>query len=117
LKLFNNTSHPYAQSHIQLVYGDGFSCERGNDAHKARANGLDPWEKLEGCQPAAQEFHKEMLLLQDYYDLFFKGASAADKGTLCHLKNIFNFRQVKSDISDNFTHAWELMKNRYCSLC
>lgn len=24
-------------------------------------------------------------------------------------KNIFNYRQVKSDISDNFNHAWELM--------
>ncbi|VDI12586.1 Hypothetical predicted protein [Mytilus galloprovincialis] len=38
-----------------------------------------------------------------------KGSSAADKGTLNHLKNIFNFRQLKSDIFDNFNHAWELM--------
>lgn len=92
-----------------LVYGDGLSCERGNDAHKGRVNGLNPWERLEGCEPAVQEFHKEMLLLQDYFDEFFKGSSAADRGTLCHLKNLFNFRQVKSDISDNFNHARELM--------
>lgn len=92
-----------------IVYGDGLSCERGNDAHKARSNGLNPWERLEGCQPGAQEFHKEMLLLQDFYDLFFKGSSSVEKGTLSHLKNIFNFRQVKADISDNFTYAWELM--------
>ena len=92
-----------------IVYGDGLSCERGNDAHRARVNGLNPWERLEGCEPAVQEFHKEMILLQDYFDEFFKGSSAADRGTLNHLKNIFNFRQVKSDISDNFNHAWELM--------
>ncbi|CAC5425927.1 unnamed protein product [Mytilus coruscus] len=92
-----------------IVFGDGLSCERGNDAHRARCNGLNPWERLEGCEPAVQEFHKEMLLLQDYYDEFFKGSSAADRGTLSHLKNIFNYRQVKSDISDNFNHAWELM--------
>jgi len=95
--------------YTSAVFGDGLSCERGNDAHRARANGLNPWERLERCEPSAQEFHKEMLLLQDYYDLLFKGSSAADRGTLVHLNNLFNFRQVKSDVSDNFTHAWELM--------
>ncbi|XP_060559101.1 uncharacterized protein LOC132719356 [Ruditapes philippinarum] len=92
-----------------IVYGDGLSCERGNDARKARANGLNPCERLEGLEPGVQEFHKEMLLLQDFYDTFYKGSSASDRGTLCHLKNLFNFRQVKGDISDNFSHAWELM--------
>ena len=101
----NINSKPYTT----LVYGDGLSCERGNDAHRARANGLNEWERLEGLEPAAQEFHKEMLLLQDFYDTFFKGSSAADRGTVCQLKNLFNFRNVKSDISDNFSHAWELM--------
>ena len=49
-----------------MVYGDGLSCERGNDAYKARSNGLNPWERLEGCEPGIHEFHKELLLLQDY---------------------------------------------------
>jgi hypothetical protein len=92
-----------------IVYGDGLSCERGNDAHRGRTNGLNAWERLEGCEPGIQEFHKEMLLLQDYFDEFFKGSSSVDRGTLCQLKNIFNYWQVKSDISDNFNHAWELM--------
>lgn len=92
-----------------VVFGDGLSCERGNDAQRARSNGLDPLERLEGLEPAAQEFHKEMLLLQDYFDDFFKGSSAADRGTLCQIKNMFNYRQVKADISDNFAHSWELM--------
>lgn len=84
-------------------------CERGNDAQRARANGLTELEPLQGLEPAAQEFHKEMLLLQDFYNEFLKGASASDRGTLCQLKNLFNFRQVKADISDKFSHAWELM--------
>lgn len=65
-----------------LVFGDGLSCERGNDAQRARSNGLDPFERLEGLEPAAKEFHKEMLLLQDFYDEFFKGSSASNRGTL-----------------------------------
>ena len=47
-----------------LCYGDGLSCERHNDAHKARANGASPGDRLEGLEPAAQEFHKKMLLMQ-----------------------------------------------------
>ena len=43
-----------------------------------------------------------MLLLQDFFDEFFKGSSASDRGTLCQLKNLFNFRNVKADISNNF---------------
>ena len=92
--------------YTSIVYGDGLSCERGNDA---RSNGLNPWERLEGLEPSPQEFHKEMLLLQDFLDEFFKGSSATDRGTLCQLKNRFNFRNVKADISNNFFHSWELM--------
>ena len=47
-----------------VCYGDGLSCERHNDAHKARANGATPADRLEGLEPAAQEFHKRMLLMQ-----------------------------------------------------
>ncbi|CAG2203272.1 unnamed protein product [Mytilus edulis] len=75
--------------YTSIVFGDGLSCERGNDAHRARCNGLNPWERLEGCEPAVQGFHKEMLLLQDNYDEFFKGSNAADRGTIRHLKNFF----------------------------
>ena len=71
-----------------IVYGDGLSCERGNDAHRGRTNGLKASERLEGCEPGIQEFHKGMLLLQDYLDEFFKGSSSVDRGTLCQLKNI-----------------------------
>ena len=45
------------------------SCERENDAQRARCNGLTPAERLEALEPAAQEF-------QDFYDKFYRGTSA-----------------------------------------
>lgn len=69
-----------------IVFGDGLSCERGYDAQRARSNGLTPNERLDGLEPAAQEFHKEMLLLQDFYDTFYRGTSAHNRGTLCQMK-------------------------------
>ncbi|XP_046569005.1 uncharacterized protein LOC124277378 [Haliotis rubra] len=50
-----------------------------------------------------------MLLSQEHFDEFFKRASGGEKGTLFYLKNLCNFRNVKADISDNFSHFWELM--------
>ncbi|XP_055959272.1 uncharacterized protein LOC130014292 [Patella vulgata] len=61
----NNEPYP------TIVYGDGLSCERGNDAKKALCNGVTPRERLQNMEPAVQEFHKEMLLLQDHFDTFF----------------------------------------------
>lgn len=92
-----------------VVYDDGVNCERGNDDQWARANGLNPTERLEGLEPAAQEVHKEMILLQDFFDDFYRPNSAADRGTLCQVRNMFNFWQVKPDISDNSSCVWELM--------
>lgn len=92
-----------------VVYGDGLSCERGNDAQCARTNGLTPTERLDGLEPAAQEFYKEMILLQDLYDDLYSFKSCAARGTMCQVRKMFNFRQVKPDISDNVSHAWELM--------
>ena len=47
-----------------VIYGDGLSCERHNDAQLARANEATPQERLENLEPASQEFHKRMLRLQ-----------------------------------------------------
>ena len=47
-----------------VVWGDGLSCERTNDAQFARVNGATPTSRLESFQPAAQEFHKRMINLQ-----------------------------------------------------
>ena len=47
-----------------VLYGDGLSCFLGDSAHNARAHSATSRERLEGLEPAAQEFHKEMILLQ-----------------------------------------------------
>ncbi|KAJ8304619.1 hypothetical protein KUTeg_018202 [Tegillarca granosa] len=108
-KLLNYVPSLNDSPYPTIIFGDGLSCERGNDAQKAVCIGLSPWERLESLHPSPQEFHKEMLLLQDYFDEFFKGMSAAERGTLFNMKNIFNFRQVKWDIRNCFSDAWELM--------
>ena len=107
-----NTYIPFIQEkpYTSIVYGDGLRCERGNGAHRTRFTGLNPLERLEGLAPSPQEFHKEMLLLHGFFDEFFKGSVASDRGTLCQLKNLFNFRNVKAGMSDIFSHSWELMR-------
>ncbi|KAK3102183.1 hypothetical protein FSP39_009426, partial [Pinctada imbricata] len=49
-----------------ILYGDGLSCERVNDAQNARINAADVWDRLEGIEPAAQEWHKRAIILQAY---------------------------------------------------
>ena len=45
------------QVHTLITWGDGLSCERHNDAQNSRANAETPRARLEGLEPAAQEFH------------------------------------------------------------
>lgn len=42
-------------------------------------------------------------------DTFFHGSSAAEKGTLFHLKNVFGHRSVKKDVGETFNHAADFM--------
>ncbi|KAK3105421.1 hypothetical protein FSP39_024916 [Pinctada imbricata] len=71
--------------------------------------GATPSDRLEGLEPAAQEFHKRMLLLQDVVDMFFCGSGLTDKGTLCHLKNLLGFRNVTKDVGTAFNHVSEFL--------
>ncbi|CAC5393732.1 unnamed protein product [Mytilus coruscus] len=108
-----------------VVYGDGLTCERHNDAHNARAGGRTAEDRLEGLEPCPQEFHKRMLLLQknkidkkhsiqksifqDTWNEFFDGSSSTEKGTLFNIKNAFNHRSVGKDVSKCFNHAVDLL--------
>jgi hypothetical protein len=61
--------HRYVPSQDGTVYpivtwGDGLSCERHVLAQNARANCQNDFTRLKGLEPAAQEFHKRMILLQ-----------------------------------------------------
>nr|XP_022309155.1 uncharacterized protein LOC111114903 [Crassostrea virginica] len=107
--------HQYVPTHEDrvhqiLCFGDGLSCERHNDAHMSRSNGETMIDRLQGLQPQVQEFHKRMLLMQDVMNTFFHGSSAAEKGTLFHLKNVFGHRSVKKDVGETFNHAADFLK-------
>ncbi|XP_053403746.1 uncharacterized protein LOC123554765 isoform X2 [Mercenaria mercenaria] len=93
-----------------LTWGDGLSCERHVDAQNARANGADLFAKLQGLEPAAQEFHKRMILMQDTMDKLYSGKSASEKGTLSQLKNLFNQRSVKRNVSESFDNVSDFLK-------
>jgi len=54
------------QVYTILTWGDGLSCESHTDAQNSRANAETPLARLEGLEPAAQEFHKRMILMQVY---------------------------------------------------
>ncbi|XP_071122550.1 uncharacterized protein, partial [Mytilus edulis] len=94
-----------------VVYGDGLTCERHNDAHNARAGGRTAEDRLEGLEPCPQEFHKRMLILQDTWNEFFDGNSCTEKGTLYNIKNAFNHRSVGKDVSKCFNHAVDLLNH------
>ncbi|XP_014678940.1 PREDICTED: uncharacterized protein LOC106818780 [Priapulus caudatus] len=92
------------------LYADGLSCERGNDAQNARVNGNSPWEQLQGLTMGIQEWHKRCLLLQDIFDELYSASSGREKGTLVHLKQVFNHRNVSSDCKQKFNHNEEFLE-------
>ena len=51
------------------LFGDGLSCERVVSAQQSRINGESKWDRLEGLEPAIQEWHRRQILLQ--VDIFF----------------------------------------------
>ena len=71
-----------------LVYGDQLSCERGGSALEAMSNAETPRERLEALQPAGQEFHKEMLLLQVIYCISLQDFISVIKLNFLH--NVYN---------------------------
>ena len=47
--------------------------------------------------------------LQDVMNTFFHGTSAAEKGNLFHLKNLFGHRSVKKDVAETIIHAADFL--------
>ncbi|XP_014672745.1 PREDICTED: uncharacterized protein LOC106813191 [Priapulus caudatus] len=91
-------------------HGDALTVERIFDGKRARAAGHSRLERLEGIHPVPQEFHKRAILLQDTMDMLFNGQSAPDKGTLFNIKNVFNHRNLKKKVMDNFNHVEDFLK-------
>jgi hypothetical protein len=51
----------------------------------------------------------QQLLLQDIFEDLYAGKSARDKGTLYHIRNKYQHRNVSSNVMSCFNHASELM--------
>ncbi|XP_014667906.1 PREDICTED: uncharacterized protein LOC106809356 [Priapulus caudatus] len=103
-----------------LVGGDGLSIERIIHTQHARNNGENWHHRLDSMWAAPQEFHKEILLLQDSNNRFFVGASIADRGTISQLKSDFNHRALRKDVMSNFQHVWDMYEfttDGYVLLC
>jgi hypothetical protein len=59
-------------------------------------------------------------VFQDTYDVLFSGKSSRDKGTLYHLRNIFDHRKVTSNVKDSFNANAEFLQfvtDVYVILC
>ncbi|XP_071483013.1 uncharacterized protein [Diadema antillarum] len=93
-----------------LLSGDGLTIERILHAQRARSNGAKWDDRLEAFYACPQEFHKEILHVQDSNNKFFQASSLADRGTIAQLKNEFNHRSFKRDAVENFQHVWDLYK-------
>ncbi|XP_062611695.1 uncharacterized protein LOC134273511 isoform X2 [Saccostrea cucullata] len=92
------------------LHADGLSCERVNDSQNARINGTTKWLQLQGLIPNIQEWHKRCLLLQDMYDELYSGKSSREVGTLFHLKNYFEHRNVSSNVKDSFNYDEDFLE-------
>ncbi|XP_056001447.1 uncharacterized protein LOC130048570 [Ostrea edulis] len=92
------------------LHADGLSCERVNDAQNARVNGTTKWQQLQGMIPNIQEWHKRCLLLQDIFDELYTGTSAREVGTLFHLKNYFEQRNVTGNVKESFNYNEEFLE-------
>ena len=55
--------------------------------------------------------------LQDIMNTSFHGTGAAEKGILCHLKNLFGHRSVKKDVGGNFQSCCRLFEFCNTWLC
>ncbi|XP_038047575.1 uncharacterized protein LOC119721568 [Patiria miniata] len=93
-----------------LCSGDGLSVERMVHAKRARVNGESKMHRLQGLVETPQEFHKEILLLQDTVNMLYSGSSIASRGSLAHMKVFYNHRSMSTDVKQNVQHAWDLIE-------
>ncbi|XP_038062978.1 uncharacterized protein LOC119733651 [Patiria miniata] len=93
-----------------ILHGDGLSCERVKDAQNARINGATQWAQLTGLQPCVQEWHKQVIILQDIYNHLYNSTSGKDKMTLFHLRNVFGHHNVTATVKKSYNFNAEFLE-------
>ena len=107
--------------HYTLLGGDQLTVSRAKGCQRIRCDSIMPSERLKGLQPVIEDWHAKGVFLEVgtmimQFDTFFtytfllfqcvwKGlystASVSDGGTMYHLRNLINRRNVTSDPSHN----------------
>ncbi|XP_052071483.1 uncharacterized protein LOC127709853 [Mytilus californianus] len=82
-----------------LLGGDALSVERGEAASRARMDAITEEDRLEGFTWKSEDWHGHVISLQETFNLLYKGTSSGEKGTLFQLRNLFDRRGVKSQVS------------------
>ena len=100
---------PDGEPYVVPCHGDQLSCERMVDARFAMGDHTLPRHTLKGLEPWPGEFHNRCLHLQDTMNELFTGSSAAQRGTLYHIKNKFGHRSVKKHVMENVPHVYDLL--------
>ncbi|XP_056017062.1 uncharacterized protein LOC130046638 [Ostrea edulis] len=92
----------------KVVFGeDVLTNERAFSAQEAMQNSPSEYESLLGVIHRPEGLHREMNFLLGIYQLFYKGKSSADKGSLYQLRNLINRRNVSGTEEVNSSY-------RYC---
>ncbi|VDI17823.1 Hypothetical predicted protein [Mytilus galloprovincialis] len=82
-----------------MLGGDALSVERGEAASRARMDAITEEDRLEGFTRKSEDWHGHVISLQETFNLLYKGTSSGEKGTLFQLRNLFDRRGVKSQVS------------------
>ncbi|XP_070571443.1 uncharacterized protein [Ptychodera flava] len=74
--------------------GDQLSVERAVNGVAALADGQTPEDRLEGLEMRIADWHADQIFLQTIWSEFYSTSSAGDEGTLYHLRNKLDRRNV-----------------------
>ncbi len=99
--------YPDGSTYEIPVNGDGGTIEKLVKAKRMMSSETTPLHRLEGLEPVPGEFHKRGILLQDFMNQYFTQKSAADRGTIYHVKQVMGKKNLEKNVMRNFHHVQE----------
>uniref|UniRef100_A0A1X7U207 DUF6589 domain-containing protein n=1 Tax=Amphimedon queenslandica TaxID=400682 RepID=A0A1X7U207_AMPQE len=89
-------------THEILLGGDQLTRKRAESAKFARRNSPIAAERLDGLIPVCEDWHAKKIFLEMIWAWMYKGKSFLEKGTLCHLRNVIDRRNISAKAADDF---------------
>ncbi|XP_035688825.1 uncharacterized protein LOC118424384 [Branchiostoma floridae] len=90
-----------------LLGGDWLSVERAENVQLAFMDGDNAEERLDGLLPKFELWHAIRNLVEILHSIFYKEASAGDKGSLCSNMNVVGATTAKKGPHDAYNHYKE----------